>query len=147
MSNKTGKSKAQDKRDDVCYHHFTLTFDPSEIASRFNDVRFVLVAGCARRAEAHAKYLVENLHLNSFKQTPAELLLLTKESSRFSLFKYGPVLLANHGMGPASMSIALHELFLMCQEAQTIDKITLLRFGTCKCTRSAYPDLHKLIPT
>lgn len=127
-------SKPVEKRDDICYHHFSLTFDPNEVPSRFKDVEFVLVAGCDRRAEAHANYLLEHL-FNGQRLGKEKLEKLTTESSRFSLFKVGPVLLANHGMGPASMSIALHELFLMCQQAQTIDRITLLRFGTCKLAR------------
>lgn len=120
------------ERDDLCYHHFTLTFEPKEIPARFNDVRFVLVAGCSRRAEAFAKYLLERANLPLAASAVAKLETLTRDSSRFSLFKVGPILLANHGMGPASMSIALHELFLMCQQSQTLQKITLLRFGTCK---------------
>lgn len=120
------------ERDDLCYHHFSLTFDPKEINNRFRDVRFVLVAGCARRAEANANYLLDKIFSAGDGSVKGSVERLTEPSSRFSLFKVGPILLANHGMGPASMSIALHELFLMCQQSDTIDKITLLRFGTCK---------------
>lgn len=115
----------------VEYHHFSLTFDPAEVDHRFKDVRFVLVAGCTQRVEAQAHYLAEKLvdHVN---KTKYQLEQLTKSRSRFTLFKLGPCLLSNHGMGCASMSIALHELFLMCQRAQVMKLITLLRFGTCK---------------
>lgn len=114
----------------VNYHHFALTFDKQEVAQRMQDVRFVLVAGCWRRAEAMAQHLAARV-FNGTVLDKRELERLTKSaSSRFTLFKVGPVLVSDHGMGPASMSIALHELLIMCQVAGVIDKITLLRFGT-----------------
>lgn len=119
--------------DDISYHHFSLTFDPKDVASKLKDVRFILVAGCGQRAEAQAHYLAERL-FNGVGDIPRHpLQQLTKPQSRFTLFKVGPVLLSSHGMGSASMSIALHELFLMCRVAKILDLITLIRFGTCKC--------------
>lgn len=117
-------------KDDICYHHFSLVFDGREVETKFNNIRFVLVAGCARRADRQAKFLAENL-FNGFALEKYEFEKLTNETSRFSLFKVGPVLISEHGMGPASMSIAMHELLLMCQVAKVIDKVTFIRFGTC----------------
>lgn len=127
------------KRDDICYHHFSLTFEPGQVSERFRDVRFVLVAGCPQRAQSQAVYLQEHLFngLHSGIER-RELERLTGPTSRFALFKVGPVLISNHGMGAASMSIALHELFLMCMEAKVLDKITMIRFGTCKLTRCTH---------
>lgn len=116
--------------EDICYHHYSLTFDPNEIKRKFSDVRFLLIAGCANRVDAQAKFLVKHL-FNGEKQEKLEADKLTRPNSRFTLFKIGPVLVSNHGMGSASMSIAMHELFIMCQQANVIDKITLIRFGTC----------------
>lgn len=128
-------SEAVDKTfklgEDINYHHFSLTFDPIEVNKRFSDVRFVLVAGCHFRTEAQANYLSEQL-FNGQNLEECELEKLTQLRSRFTLFKVGPVLISDHGMGPASMSIAIHELLLMCQTADVIDKITIIRFGTCK---------------
>lgn len=115
---------------EVSYHHYSLIFNPNEVEHRFKDVRFVLVAGCSQRVEAQANYLVEKL-FDGVKYARYPVERLTKPRSRFTLFKLGPCLLSNHGMGCASMSIALHELFLMCQTANVIKKITVLRFGTC----------------
>lgn len=93
----------------------------------------MLVAGCPYRAQAQAAYLAEKLFDGSEGNLPKHgLEKLTLERSRFSLFKVGPVLISNHGMGPASMSIALHELFLMCKQAGILRDLTVLRFGTCK---------------
>ena len=124
------------KRDDICYHHFSLTFEPSQVGERFRDVRFVLVAGCPLRAQSQAVYLNERL-FNGLHNgiDKCQLERLTEPTSRFVLFKVGPVLVSNHGMGAASMSIALHELFLMCMEAKVLDKITMIRFGSCKLLR------------
>lgn len=122
------------KRDDIGYHHFSLTFNPDEVNTRFQDVRFVLVAGSAHRAEGQAKFLAENLFNASAinNNHKHEFCKLTEQRSRFALFKVGPVLIGEHGMGPASMSIALHELLLMCQQANVINLVTIIRFGTCE---------------
>lgn len=117
--------------EEINYHHFTLTFNPTEVAQRFKDVRFLLVAGCSQRVEAQAHYLAERL-FNGVSLAKHKLEQLTMSKSRFKLFKLGPCLLSNHGMGAASMSIAIHELFLMCQQAEVINLVTVLRFGTCE---------------
>lgn len=115
----------------INYHHFSLNFDLNEVSHRFRDVRFVLVAGCQFRIESQANYLVERLFNGlDFKEHRVER--LTLEKTRFTLIKVGPVLLSNHGIGAASMSIALHEVFLMCKQANVIEKITVIRFGTCE---------------
>lgn len=126
-------SQTSTVKDDICYHHFSLTFDADEVRTKFSDVKFVLVGGCGHRAESQANYLSQNLfNGDALESYPLEH--LTKPLSRFTLYKIGPVLVANHGMGPASMSIAIHELFLMCQQAKVISNIVLIRFGTCKYT-------------
>lgn len=117
--------------EEIDYHHYSLTFNHKEVKQRFKDVRFVLVAGDSQRVEAQAHYLSEKL-FNGVTAIKYQLEQLTKSRSRFTLYKLGPCLLSNHGMGAASMSIAIHELFLMCQQAQVINLITVLRFGTCK---------------
>lgn len=124
--------RAEEAETEVRYHHFSLTFEPREVASRLSDVRFLLVAGCWRRAQAQANYLAERL-FNGRDLEALQAERLTSDTSRFSLFKVGPVLVSDHGMGAASMSIALHELFLMCRQAGVMPSLTVIRFGTCKC--------------
>lgn len=116
--------------DDISFHHFSLTFNPKEVGTRLKEVRFLLVAGCAFRVEAQANYLADHL-FNGILLSQRRVERLTKPHSRFALFKIGPVLLSNHGIGSASMSIAMHELFLMCRLAQSIEHLTVIRFGTC----------------
>lgn len=126
-------ANVQARQDEVSYHHYSLTFDPNDVSHRFKQVRFILVAGSAHRAEAHAKFLAEEL-FNGSNLSNFQLEHLTASKSRFTLFQVGPVLISDHGMGAASMSIALHELFLMCKQANILKNITMIRFGTCKYT-------------
>lgn len=109
-------------------HHFSLNLEQNKLIEKLKDVRLVLIAGCWRRALAQAEFLVEKLAPND----KYKLEYLTHDITRFKLFKVGPVLLADHGMGGPSMSIAVHELLLMCKEANVLRRIRLIRFGTCK---------------
>lgn len=109
-------------------HHYSLSLEQWRLAELLKEVRFVLVAGSATRVEAQALYLCDQQVFG----LGCQLERLTSAESRFRLLKVGRCLLSDHGMGAASMSIALHELFLMCRHAGVLDKITLIRFGTCK---------------
>ena len=46
------------------------------------------------------------------------------------MFKVGPALIMNHGMGFGSLSIAMHELIKMLHYAEAQD-VSFLRLGTC----------------
>lgn len=46
------------------------------------------------------------------------------------MFKAGPVLCVNHGMGAPSVSILLHELFKLLHYAGCL-QVTFIRMGTC----------------
>lgn len=125
---------AQDKKfaiEDIFLHHFMLKYDNQEIEEQFNKIEFIFIAGCHRRVHDLAKYLTQSTFNGCFfdHQEPEKL---TLENSRFDLYRVGPVLVGNHGMGSASMSIALHELFLISKIAGILNKITVIRFGTCK---------------
>ena len=108
-------------------HHFSLNFDLEAKRKSLEGIRFVLIAGCSRRAENLAIHLSNNCFNGEISEEK-----LTREFSRFDLFRVGPVLVANHGMGSPSMSIAVHELCLLCKELGLLKKVVLLRFGTCK---------------
>jgi len=40
------------------------------------------------------------------------LLNISESAGRYSLYKVGPVLSASHGIGPGSISVLLHEVFI-----------------------------------
>ena len=46
------------------------------------------------------------------------------------MYKVGPALIMNHGMGFGSLSIAMHELIKMLHYADARD-VSFLRLGTC----------------
>lgn len=110
------------------FHHYSLTFPPEQIKERLKDLKFLLVAGSLRRLKSQAEYL----RSHGIPNSDCQLEVLTEPESRFGLIQLGCCLFSDHGMGSASMSIALHELFLMCRFAGVLDKITLIRLGTCK---------------
>lgn len=124
--------------EEICYHHYSFNFDKNLIPTQFLQIKVILVAGCKLRAELQAQYLADHLeNPNKLRESNQSsrlyrLELLTKPTSRFALYRVGPVLIGDHGMGGASMSIAIHELMLMCKQAKILDQITLIRFGTCK---------------
>lgn len=117
--------------ENLCYHHYSFNFDKDQVPSKISDVRAIFIAGCRRRAENQAQYLAQHLDAKPDGKR-YEVEKLTKSSSRFDLFKVGPALVSDHGMGGPSMMIAVHELILMCREAEILNKIILIRFGTCK---------------
>lgn len=144
------------QEDKTCFPHFSFNFDAKDVANRFKDVRFVLIAGCANRVEAQAIYLGRKL-FNGVELEQRSWSRLTSSGSRFTLFKIGPVLICDHGIGAPSMLIAVHELVLMCRQAGVEGLITILRFGTCKYrsfrgvslrapkfNEHSYPKLRKL---
>ncbi|PVD37196.1 hypothetical protein C0Q70_04191 [Pomacea canaliculata] len=60
----------------------------------------------------------------------SDVMRCSPKTERYSLFKVGPVLCASHGIGVASASVLLHELFKLIHLAGCVD-VTLLRIGTC----------------
>ena len=55
---------------------------------------------------------------------------LAKKGGRYCMFKVGPALITNHGMGFGSLSINMHELIKMLHYAGATD-VSFLRLGTC----------------
>lgn len=120
------------KQANFSYHHYSLTFSTHQICDKLKDVKIVLLTDCSRRADAQLDYLSKKL-FNYERGLPVyKPEKLTGTKSRFSLSKIGPVLVSDCGLGRASVSIALHELFLMCKQSGIIEDIKLIRFGTCE---------------
>ena len=55
---------------------------------------------------------------------------LVKKGGRYCMFKVGPAVIMNHGMGFGSLSIALHEVIKMLHYAKATN-VSFLRLGTC----------------
>ncbi|KAG8201183.1 hypothetical protein JTE90_028838 [Oedothorax gibbosus] len=111
--------------EDVLYHlGFTKLNDDLRIM--FGDVQFVCVGGTPERMQAFAEYVSKILELTN--QIGEEFPNISK-SSRYSMYKAGPVLCVSHGIGSPSVSIVLHEIMKLMHHAGAEDPI-FLRIGT-----------------
>ena len=55
---------------------------------------------------------------------------LTESGERYSVYKVGPVLFVNHGIGCSSLSVILNEIIKLIYYAECKD-VTFFRIGTC----------------
>jgi uridine phosphorylase len=85
------------------------------------------MGGSPKRMHQFALYIKEAIGV----ELPAGLTLLniSEASDRYSLYKVGPVISVNHGIGCPSMSILLHELIKLVKYAGCKD-VTFFRIGT-----------------
>ncbi|XP_063834359.1 uridine phosphorylase 1-like isoform X1 [Ostrinia nubilalis] len=93
--------------------------------SMFEDVKFVCLGGKKHRMHEFAKYMAGVLGL----ETGEKLVNLTKHSKRFAMYKVGPVLSVNHGIGVPSMTTVLQEVIKLMYYAKAKDPI-FIRLGT-----------------
>ncbi|TMW62091.1 hypothetical protein Poli38472_009584 [Pythium oligandrum] len=114
---------------DVLYH-LGLTYDKHDdgkLAKLFGDVKFFVTGGSADRMSKFAKHAAEALQI----ATPYGYEIAPIGStSRYVIFKVGPILIASHGMGQPSVSILLHEVTKLLEYAGVKDAI-YMRMGTC----------------
>jgi len=108
---------------DVLYH-FGMSTASHNFLELFGDVKFVCCGGSPTRMEKMANLLIKELNITSLTKA-----VNICQSDRYVMFKVGPVLCINHGMGMPSMSIMLHELFKLLHHAQCKD-VTIFRLGT-----------------
>ena len=107
-------------QDDYLYHLGTKANNPEGLGTQmdlkgmFGDTKFVCMGGSSERMHKFAKRL---LGLLNVQLEGAWLLILVGtdlvpigKTERFSLYKVGPVISVNHGMGFGSCSILLHEI-------------------------------------
>ncbi|KAF1334486.1 Uridine phosphorylase, partial [Globisporangium splendens] len=113
---------------DVLYHiGLTCSSDEKQkIVDLFGDVRFFITGGSAERMTHFAQSVASELKI----ATPFGYALTPIGStSRYTVYKVGPVLIANHGMGMPSVSILLHEVTKLLEYAGANDTI-YIRMGT-----------------
>jgi len=124
MINPEAKNPNLEKLDtDYLYH---LGLDTSmDLKSVFKDVKYVCMGGSADRSENFAEKVAEqlNIPLPGGKAEPIG------KTERFSLYKVGPVISINHGMGMPSLSILLHEIAKLLEYAGCSD-VRFIRIGT-----------------
>ena len=86
------------------------------------------MGGQSKRMYRFANYMKDLLKY----EVPAGLTLndITKSTDRYSMFKVGPVLFVNHGIGCPSLSILINEVLKLLFYADCKD-VTFFRIGTC----------------
>ncbi|GAB9470510.1 Uridine phosphorylase [Globisporangium polare] len=113
---------------DVLFH-IGLTCAAEEktrVAALFGDVKFFVTGGSAERMTQFAQSVAEVLEIPTpFGYTLSPI----GSTARYVLFKVGPVLIANHGMGMPSVSILLHEVTKLLEYAGAHDAV-YIRMGT-----------------
>ncbi|XP_060807853.1 uridine and thymidine phosphorylase [Amyelois transitella] len=110
---------------DILYHLNLSTND--DLEAMFGDVKFVCTGGTEHRLRAFALYMAQLLDL---PYNEDNLVNITKLSKRYAMFKVGPVLAFNHGIGIPSMTTALQEVIKLLFHAKVKNPI-IIRLGSC----------------
>lgn len=93
----------------------------------FSDVKFICMGGSPKRMHQFAMYIKDVI---GYKLPPGlSFQNISEPSDRYSMYKVGPVLSVNHGIGCPSMSILLHEMIKLVHYAKCKD-VTFFRMGT-----------------
>uniref|UniRef100_A0AC34Q2Q6 Nucleoside phosphorylase domain-containing protein n=1 Tax=Panagrolaimus sp. JU765 TaxID=591449 RepID=A0AC34Q2Q6_9BILA len=106
--------------DDKLYH-FGMNKNGFDFQKNFGDVKFVCTGGSSGRFEMYAKLFSE--------KTGLPLSPNLSKTDRFVMFKTGPVLWVNHGMGTPSMGIMLNEVLKLLNYAKA-ENVCFVRIGT-----------------
>lgn len=115
----------EDMKEDILYH-LGLTTSNDDLQIMFGDVKFVCVGGTPERMYEFSHYISTVLQLNCSHQD--DILNISK-STRYAMFKAGPVLCVSHGIGSPSISVVLHEIMKLMHHAGAEDPV-FLRLGT-----------------
>ncbi|XP_053619991.1 uridine phosphorylase 1-like isoform X2 [Plodia interpunctella] len=113
-----------DQTPDYLYHLSLGTDD--DLKALFGDVKFVCTGGTEHRIRAFALYMARLLNL---PYSEDHLVNLTATSKRYAMFKVGPVLAFNHGIGIPSMTTALQEVIKLLFHAKVKDPL-IFRLGS-----------------
>ncbi|TKR78012.1 hypothetical protein L596_018888 [Steinernema carpocapsae] len=101
-------------------YHFGISRS-SDLPKEFGDVKFVCTGGSASRLEMFAKLFAEEAKIPLSENL--------SKSDRFCMYKTGPVLWVNHGMGTPSLSIMLVEVIKLLHYAGA-SQVSFIRIGT-----------------
>eukprot|EP00941_MAST-03F_sp_MAST-3F-sp1_P004385 g4385.t1 len=108
--------------------HLGLSSD-ADLSTMFGDVQFFCTGGSASRIRHLARKLANELPSDvtgiPFGASPSPI----GSTDRYEMYKVGPVLLVNHGMGVPSTSILLHEITKLLSHAGVRDP-AYIRLGT-----------------
>jgi uridine phosphorylase len=111
---------------DYFYHLYLEKTE--DLKDRYGDVKFVCMGGQSKRMLRFANYMKDLLKIEL--PVGATLNDITKQTDRYSMFKVGPCLFVNHGIGCPSLSVIINELLKLLFYAECSD-VTFFRIGTC----------------
>jgi uridine phosphorylase len=106
--------------------HLGLNSQRDNLPKMFGDVKFFLTGGAASRMQDLATKIAASLPPSIATEGLQGPIGSTE---RFEMYKVGPVLLCNHGMGIPSTSIMLHEITKLLHHAGADDPV-FIRLGT-----------------
>ncbi|CAJ0579149.1 unnamed protein product, partial [Mesorhabditis spiculigera] len=110
---------ASNTGDDRLYH-FGLGKQTTDL-KQFSDVKFVCTGGAGHRIQIYAELFS--------KETGVAASGNLSNSDRYVLYKTGPILWANHGIGTPSLSVMLNEILKLLAYAGASD-VSFFRLGT-----------------
>jgi uridine phosphorylase len=118
----------RDLATDVLFHigFSCLRDDRQAIMELFGDVQFFVAGGSVERMTAFAHHVAASMEIKSpfgYALSPVG------STTRYTLFKVGPVLIASHGIGIPSTLILLHEVTKLLEYAEAKD-VVYIRMGT-----------------
>jgi uridine phosphorylase len=115
-----------DDLDEDFLYHLGLT-SKMDLKAVFGDTKYVCMGGSADRAETFANKVSEELNI----PIPGGSAQPIAKTERFSMFKVGPVISINHGMGQPSLSILLNEIAKLLDHAGCPQgSVKFVRIGT-----------------
>uniref|UniRef100_A0A1I8I6B0 PNP_UDP_1 domain-containing protein n=1 Tax=Macrostomum lignano TaxID=282301 RepID=A0A1I8I6B0_9PLAT len=112
---------------DVLYH-IGLDSRKHDFKAMFGDTKLVCMGGSSNRMKRLAEDLVAELGIRL--PTGQGLVNVIPNTDRYVMYKAGPIVCVNHGMGIPSISILLHELAKLMSLAGATG-VTFIRLGTC----------------
>lgn len=110
-------------------YHINIRRTTTNLKEQFGDVKFICMGGTSQRMEKFAHYMKDLLDLEA-TQTNMVIFDLTGSGDRYSVYKVGPILFVNHGIGCPSLSVILNEVIKLVHYAECKD-VTFFRVGTC----------------
>ncbi|VDK48087.1 unnamed protein product [Anisakis simplex] len=102
-------------------YHFGITRSGMDLPKLFGDIKFVCCGGSATRLAQYAQQFSKEIGIEDAKNL--------SKSDRYVMYKTGPVLWINHGMGVPSLSIMMIETIKLLHYANASD-VTFIRLGT-----------------
>ncbi|XP_050509121.1 uridine phosphorylase 1-like [Diabrotica virgifera virgifera] len=109
-------------------YHIALDTETMNLVEAFGDTKFICMGGSPKKMYLFAKYIMKEIgHKLPFG---TKLLDISEKGDRYCMYKVGPVVSVNHGMGCPTMGILLNELIKLMYYAKCKNPM-FFRLGTC----------------